>query len=637
MPRRYLRCCLAAWVTLALLSGAVPPLGAQTPPRQLMMSVDVDASHATANVLQVHEHIPVVAGPLTLEYPKWVPGEHMPAGPIVNLAALVITAGGQRLRWQRDLVDMNAFHLNVPAETSALDVRFEFLGAPLGRYSAARLASANMLVLTWHKVLLVPDVDDYRTVTIAPSVTLPGIDWQYATALDTATHAGAVVTFTPVTMETLVDSPLDAGTNSRRWPLGTIDGAPVDIAVFADSPEQLDGDATIVKLRKLVTQMAALYHARHFNHYTFLLTVSDVLPGEGVEHHQSSDNGTAADFLTSHDSLVDNADLLAHEFNHSWDGKYRRPAGLATPNLRVPMKDDLLWVYEGMTQFYGYLEAARSGLLTPEQWRDHLALTYAALDATPGRNTNALLDTAIEAPVLYDAPRGFRSIRRGTDFYSEGELMWLEADATIRRISGGRRTIDDFARAFFGRSSTGPEVVTYTRDDVIAALNAVQPYDWRGFFAARIDAIAPHPPDPFTPDGWRLVYASQPNALEKITNAVNKSFDVRYSLGIVGGTESVITDVVDGSAAQRAGIAPGDKIVAVGGRAIGESQTLQDAIDASLLRAQHGGPPIQLLVLGGGVYRDVTIPYEGGPRYPVLERTPGTPNRLDAVSAALAR
>lgn len=613
------------------------PLGAQTPPSQLTMSVDVDATHATANVLRVHERIPVVPGALTLEYPKWIPGEHMPAGPIVNLAALAITAGGRRVGWERDLVDPYAFHLDVPPGTSMLDVRFDFLGAALGHYSSARLASANMLVLTWNKVLLVPAVADYRTITIAPSMTLPGADWQYATALDTVTRNGSALAFAPVTMEMLIDSPLDAGTNARRWPLGTIDGAPVDIVAFADSPEQLDGDAVIAKLRTLVTQMAALYHARHFNHYTFLLTVSDVLPGEGVEHHQSSDDGAPADFLTDKGELLANADLLAHEFNHSWDGKYRRPADLATPNLRVPMEDDLLWVYEGMTQFYGNLEAARSGFFTPAQWRDHLALTYAALDTTTGRNTNPLLDTAIEAPVLYAAPHRFRSARRGTDFYSEGELMWLEADATIRRLSGGRRTIDDFARAFFGGTSTGPQVVTYTRDDIIAALNAVQPYDWRGFFAARIDTIAPHPPDPFTPDGWRLAYAPQPNALEKIDAKVNKSFDVRYSLGIVGETGGVVTDTIDGSPGQRAGIAPGDKIVAVNGRAVSESQTLQAAIDAALLRSEHGGPPIRLLALGGGVYRDVTIPYAGGPRYPVLERLPGVPDRLDAVSAPLAR
>jgi predicted metalloprotease with PDZ domain len=638
MPSPLRRCFLAACIVLALgtrVTGG--PLSAQTPPAKLTMSVDVDASHATRGLLHVHEQIPVTPGLLTLEYPRWVPGEHMPSGPIVNLAALVITAGPLRLRWERDLVDLNAFHIDVPPGTSSLDVRFDFLGASTGRYSSGRLASANILVLTWHKVLLVPAVEDYRTITIAPSVTLPGSDWQYATALDVATHAANGLAFAPVTMETLVDSPFDAGTNMRRWPLGAIDGAPVDLAVFADSPEQLDGDAEIPKLRNLVAQMGALYRARHFNHYTFLLTVSDVLPGEGVEHHQSSDDGTAADFLIDRDAFANDADLLPHEFNHSWDGKYRRPADLATPNLRVPMKDDLLWVYEGMTNFYGYLQAERSGMLSTQQWHDHLALIYAGLDTVTGRSTDTLRDTAVAAPLLYAAPPEFRSERRSVDFYTEGELMWLEADVTIRRLSGGRRSIDDFARSFFGRTSTGPQVVPYTRDDVIAALNAVQPYDWREFFIARIDSIAPHPPDPFTAAGWRVAFAAQPSGLEKIANSARKTFDVRYSLGIVGGHDGVISDVIDGSPAQRANVSPGDKIVAVDGRATGESETLHGEIDASLLRAQHGGPPIRLLLLGGGVYRDVAIPYAGGPRYPVLEPIPGAPNRLDAISAPLVR
>jgi predicted metalloprotease with PDZ domain len=629
-----------AAVCVVLVLGAAigsRPLDAQTPAPRVRMSVDVDASHATRGLLHVHEQIAVTAGQLTLEYPRWIPGEHMPAGPIVDVAGIVITAGTMRLRWERDLVDLYAIHVDVPPGTPTLDVSFDFLGASTGKYSSARLSSANILVLTWNKVLLVPAVDDYRTVEIAPSITLPGKDWQYATALDTAAHSGTAVTFAPVTMEMLVDSPLDAGTNVRRWPLGTIDGAPVDIAAFADSPEELDADAVLPKLRALVAQMGLLYRARHFNHYTFLLTLSDVLAGEGVEHHQSSDDGTAPDYFIDKDQLVSEADLLAHEFNHSWDGKYRRPADLATPNLRVPMKDDLLWVYEGMTQFYGNLLAARSGLRTEQQWREHLAMIYARLDSTTGRNTSPLYDTAAAAPLLYDSPREFGSERRSVDFYDEGELIWLEADAIIRKASQGHRSIDDFARAFFGRTSTGPIVMPYTRDDVIAALQNVQPYDWRDFFAQRVDAIAPHPPDPFTPDGWRMAFAAKPSSLEKIFNSKRKALDVRYSLGIIGARSGVVTDVIDGSPAQKAEIAPGDKIVAVDGRAPSENEELHDDIDAALLRAQHGGEPVHLLVLGGGVYRDVAIPYTGGPRYPVLEPIPGAPDRLDAVAAPLVR
>jgi predicted metalloprotease with PDZ domain len=610
-------------------------LEAQTPPASVTMSVDVDASHVTRGLLHVHERIAVKPGVLTLEYPRWIPGEHSPLGPIVDVAGLTIAAGALRLRWERDLVDLHAFHIDIPPGTATLDVRFDFLGAATGKNSSIRLASPNILVLTWNMVLLVPAVDDYRSVTIAPRVTLPGSDWQYATALSATGRDGSTVSFAPVTMEMLVDSPLDAGTNVRHWPLGTIDGAPVDLAVFADAPEDLDADAVIPKFRNLVAQMAALYRARHFNHYTFLLTVSDQLPTDGVEHGQSSDIGEAANYLTDGAALVVNGDLLAHEFNHSWNGKYRRPADLATPNLRVPMRDDLLWVYEGLTQFYGYLQATRSGLLTPDEWREHLALTYAQLDTTTGRATNALADTAVAAPLLYNAPGEFHSERRGIDFYGESELMWLEADVTIRRLSVGRRSLDDFARAFFGRTSTGPEVVTYTRSDIIAALNAVQPYDWNGFLRARIDAIAPHPPDPFTAAGWRVTYAPAPSGLEIMLNGARQAYDARYSLGIVGGRDGVVGDVIDGSPAQLAGVAPGDKIVAVNGRATSASESLQQELDVALVAAQHGGPPVHLLLLGGGLYRDVAIPDDGGPRYPVLEPIPRAPDLLVGVTRPL--
>jgi predicted metalloprotease with PDZ domain len=626
---------VAVALTLLLVVASSGDARAQTPPPKVTLSVNVDASHATRDILHIHETIPVSAGALTLEYPKWIPGEHMPSGPIVNVAGLVITAGATPLRWLRDLVDANAFHIEIPPGTSSIDVRFDYLGAAVGRYSSARLASANMFALNWNKVLITPHADDYRTVAIAPTLTLPGPDWHYATALDTLKRDGATIAFGAVTMEQLIDSPLVSGTNFERIPLGSIDGAPVDIAIVADSPEQLDPAKVVPKLKNLVAQMGALYRARHFDHYTFLLTASDILPENGVEHHQSSDNGTAANFLIDANATTADADLLAHEFNHSWDGKFRRPFDLATPNLNVPMRDDLLWVYEGMTQFYGNLLATRAGLLTPEQYRDKLAATYAMLDSETGRLTTPLYDTAAEAPELYDSPGAFRSARRGTDFYSEGELMWLEADVLVRKLSSGKRSIDDFARAFFGRTSTGPLVVPYTRDDVIAALNGVQPYDWANFFRKHIDAIAPHPPDPFTGSGWKVAFAAQPSALAKIVQRVRKGFDARFSLGIVGADKGMVADVVDGSPAQKAGLAPGDEIVAINSRETGHTASLQDAIDAALVVAQHGGPSIKLLVRGGGTYRELTVPYTAGPKYPVLEAIPGAPDVLDAISKPL--
>jgi predicted metalloprotease with PDZ domain len=616
-------------VALMLLLGN-SAVCAQSPAALVTMSVAVDASAAARGILHVHERIPVAPGAVTLVFPRWIPGEHAPDGPIVNLVNLMIHAGDARLTWLRDPNDFYAFHVEVPPGNGAIDVAFDFVGAPVGFYSSARLSTRNMLVLTWNKVLLTPAAEDYRRIIIAPSVTLPA-NWSYATALDGAVQTGPSVHFAPVTMEQLVDSPLDAGTNERRWPLGSIDGAPVDVAVFADTPEQLDGaDATIAKLRKLVAEMGALYHARHFNHYTFLLTVSDVMAGEGVEHGQSSDDGVnPGDFLTSDTTRTANGDLLAHEFNHSWDGKYRRPADLATLNLQVPMHDDLLWVYEGMTQFYGDLEGERSGFFTAQEWRDNLALQYAILDTTTGRATRTLYDTALAEPIFIDEPATWHAARRSADYYSEGELMWLEADITIRRLSGGRRSIDDVARAFFGGTSTGPTVVTYTRDDIIAAFNAVQPLDWRGFFVTRVDDIAPHPPNPFEAAGWRVAYRPEMSGIEKIFNDVNKDVDARFSIGLTADPQGVVRDTIEGFPAAAAGLAPGDKIVSVNGRAATE---VQSALDNGLRAAEQSGT-LRLLILNGGVYRDVTIAYSGGPRFPVLERIPGRPDLLEAVAA----
>jgi predicted metalloprotease with PDZ domain len=613
----------------ALALALVTRAGAQSP---TPMTIAVDASEVTRGLLHVRETIPVAAGPLTLAYPKWIPGEHGPNGPIGNLATLAVAANGTPLVWRRDPIDLYTFHVDVPAGVTALDVSFDFLGSSVGRYSSARLASPTTFVLTWNKVVLAPNVADYSTLDIAPSLQLPGPDWQYATALTTVSQQGSSVHFAPVSEEMLIDSPLDAGVNVRKIPLASIDGAPVELDVFADTQAELAADdATVAKFRNLVGEMRAVYHARHFNHYNFLLTVSDVLPGEGVEHHQSSDDGTDGDFLIDPASLAGDGDLLPHEFNHSWDGKFRRPAGLATPNLQAPMQDDLLWVYEGMTQFYGELQAERSGIWTKQQWLDSLASTYAALDSTPGRLTRPLLDTAVSGPFLYAAGRQWESARRSVDFYPEGALMWLEADVTIRGLSHGRHSIDDFARAFFGRSDTGPEVITYTRDDVIAALNEVQPYDWRGFFAARIDAIAPHPPDPFDPAGWRVAFRSAPTAFAKLEAAQRKSLDARYSLGFAAQGDGTLVDVIAGSPAARAGLAPGQKIVAINDRSADHG--MQSQLDTALTAALHG-PSLRLLLVGGDVYREVTVDYHGGPRFPHLERIPGTPDLLSVVAAS---
>jgi predicted metalloprotease with PDZ domain len=598
------------------------------------ITVRVDATRAVQGLIAIHETVPVSAGALTLQYPKWIPGEHAPSGPINNVAAVRVTAGGKPVPYTRDLVDLYAFHVDVPAGTSTLDVDFVYLGAPGGNYSTARLSTPNLLSITWNKFILTPKVENYATQTIAPSIVLPGTSWQYATALATTAHEGATVSFAPVSQEMLVDSPLDAGINARTWQLGTFNGAAIELAAFADTPAELAAtDATIAKFRNLVVQNHALYRYRHFGKYTFLLTLSDVMPGEGVEHHQSSDDGTRGDFLVDHAGLVSEGDLLPHEWNHSWDGKFRRPYDLATPNLQDPMKDDLLWVYEGMTQFYGELSAARSGIWTSQEWLDSLADTYAALDTTRGRDTTPLLDTATEASVLYSAGANWESYRRSVDYYAEGNLMWLEASVKIRQLSGGKKSLDDVARAFFGHGmNTGPEVLTYNRGDVIAALNAVQPYDWATFLHDRLDVVTPHPPDPFTSGGYKLAYTDTPNGLDKVTEGKRKSLDLRYSLGIVARADGTIVDVVPGSVAFGAGVGPGEKIVALDDRSLTEGQS---QVDEWLKAAKQGGA-LRMLVVAGNVYRTVAMQYTGGPRFPHLERVAGAPDELGAIVKPLA-
>jgi predicted metalloprotease with PDZ domain len=351
------------------------------------------------------------------------------------------------------------------------------------------------------------------------------------------------------------------------------------------------------------------------------------MPGEGVEHHQSSDDGTDGSFLTDPMALAGDGDLLPHEFNHSWDGKYRRPFDLATPNLQVPMEDDLLWVYEGMTQFEGMLQAERSGIWTREQWLQALAGDYASLDHETGRLTRPLVDTATSGPFLYGAPRQWYSARRGVDFYTEGALMWLEADEIIMLESHGKKSIEDFCHAFFGAPDTGPKVVPYHRADVIAALNAVQPYDWTTFFRQRIDEVAPHPPDPFALGGYKVVYLDHP-AKGSLGGGRYRGLNATYSLGIAAGGDGTIVDVLQGSPAAKAGIGPGMKIAGINGRTLtgGQSQ-----LDEALKAAEHSGT-ITFLLTGGDVYREVTVSYNGGPRYPQLERVTGTPDRLEEIA-----
>ena len=588
----------------------------------------VDARSAPRNIVHVHEIVPVSAGAVSLVYPKWIPGWHAPAGPIQNVAALAVSANGSRLRWTRDRIDLYAFHLDVPAGVTALELDFDSLITP-----DDPTATPNLAIVNWDRVVFYPAGSDASDVIVKPSILLPA-GWAFATALGEADRSANEIDFSPVDLATLVDSPLDAGRFFRRVPLSNDPTHRAELDAFADAPaDLLFGADLIAKYRAVVAQMDAMYGARHWRSYHFLLTLSDALPGDGIEHHESSDNRAGDDFMTDDDAQTDGADLLPHEFSHSWNGKYRRPADLTTPNFQTPMQTDLLWVYEGMNQYLGDLISFRAKLRDPKQFPDFVADMFGQMEYEPGRLADPLEDTAVSAPFLYSAKSEWESTRRSSgDFYTEGELVWLDVDTIIREQSHGARSLDDFLRAFAGGHDTGPMVVTYTRDDVEALLNAVAPYDWHAFFEDHVYAVADHPPsDELARAGYRLVYSGAANPFIKIADAQGNAIDLRYSLGLVAKDSGYVRDVLEGSPAAAAGLGPGMTIVGVNGRTFSA-----DAMHQALAAAKSGNGQIALLAVYDDQYQTYHVSYRFGDRYPHLVRINGAPDMFARIVAPIA-
>ncbi|MGH8973241.1 MAG: M61 family metallopeptidase [Acidimicrobiia bacterium] len=618
------------WVLVSLpgpSAGGLSRTGADHAPA--MVKLTVDATDAPRRLFRAHEVIPASPGPLTLYYPKWIPGEHGPTGPIVNLAGLKFTAGGEILRWRRDPVDMYAFHLDVPPGATAVEADLEFL-APTsgGAFSSSASTTSHLAVLAWNWVLLYPPVGHTDDLVIDASLRLPP-GWKFGTGLTVERESEDEVDFHPASLTTLVDSPVLAGEYFRSLPISTAKPA-VTIDVAADSAAALEAHPRFTEaMRNLVDEARALFGAEHFERYTFLLTLSDGVASFGLEHHQSSDNRVAERALLDDSQGRLALGVLPHEYVHSWNGKYRRPAGLATSDFQTPMQGELLWVYEGLTQYYGNVLAARSGLWTPEHYADALASAAARLDHTPGRLWRPLIDTAVAAQVLYRAAPEWSTERRGTDFYNEGWLIWLEVDTIIRELSSGARSLDDFCRRFHGGQAGPPSLEPYTFEDVVATLDEVAPYDWRTFFDERLWSTDFHAPlGGIERAGWRLEYDDEPGPRLAVLQAVRKQIEMGYSLGLRLDTDGVITDVIPGMPAAEAGLAPGSTIVSVDGRVFSP-----DALHDSLRAAKTRPAPIQLLVDNAGTLATHALDHHGGGRYPHLRRDPG---RSDLLSQTIA-
>jgi predicted metalloprotease with PDZ domain len=593
-----------------------------------VLKLEVDATDVERRIFRIRETIPLAgAGPVTLLYPQWVPGGHSPRNALYDMAGLVVRAGGKVIPWTRDPVQVFAFHVTPPPGTAALEIEFQYL-SPTAADQGRVVMTPEMLNAQWLNLAVYPAGYFARRIQIEPSIRLPE-GWSFGTALETARVDRGVTYFKPVDFDTLMDSPMFAGRYFKRFDLDTSGKSPVRLNIVADRPELLAATPEQIELhRELVRQTDRLYGARHFDHYDFLLALTERMGGIGLEHHRSSENGTTPEYFIGWAKNAPARNLLPHEYNHSWDGKFRRPADLWTPNFNVPMRGSLLWVYEGQDQYWGYVLGARSGLVTKQQTLDSLAMTAATYSlGRPGRAWRSVEDTTNDPIIASRRPIPSVSWQRSEDYYSEGQLIWLDVDTLLREKSGGKKSLDDFARAFFGMKDGSWTPLTYTFEDVAKTLNDVLPYDWAGFLDRRArQADQPYPLDGLARGGYRLVYTDTPTDFWKDNEASRKQVDLTYSLGLVLNREARITGVLWDGPAFRAGLTVGDQILAVNGIAY-ETERLKETI----LAAKTGKEPITLIVKDGDHFRVVPIDYHGGLRYPRLERIEGRPDLLSKI------
>ncbi len=592
------------------------------------IDVAVDAGDVTRRVLHVRERITGLPADAVLWYPKWLPGTHAPEGPIDRLAGLTITAAGKPIPWTRDTVNVYAFRLRLPAASQAVEIAFDYLSPTSAKVGVPQV-NHELLMLEWNDVLLYPAGFYARQVPVTASLTLPS-GWGLATPLKTVAQEGSRSTFARVSLETLVDSPVFAGRHFSQIELDAATGVHLD--VFADRADLLQASPEVVaNHRALVKQAYTLFGSRHYGHYDFLLALTDQIPFSGLEHHESSEDVTEANYFVDWEGTPFNRDLLAHEFTHSWNGKFRRPADLWTPSYEVPMRNTLLWVYEGQTQYWGIVLTARAGLWTRAQALDFLADDAAYYATLPGRRWRPLQDTTNDEIINPRRPMSWDTWQRFEDYYDEGALIWLEADTLIRERSHGQRSLDDFARRFFGVADQRIAPLTYTFADVVAALNAVEPYDWSTYLRERLDAVTRAAPlEGLGRGGYQLVYTDKPSDFWKARETQRKVVLLRYSLGVdIDDKDGTLTAVTWDGPAYRAGLTEGMQILAVNGAAYSG-----DLLKRTITASRSSSEPIVLILKDADRYVVATLEYTGGLRYPHLERVPSAPAVLDDILTA---
>lgn len=616
------------------------PAFSQTPaPRDVdyapgTIVLQVDASDTAQRIMRIRQEIPVQAGPLTLLYPQWLPGNHGPRGPIDKLAGLVVTAGKRKLAWTRDPADVYAFRIDVPEGVSSITTEYQYL-TPADTSQGRVVMTPNMLNLQFNAVVLYPAGYYASRIPYAATVTYPS-GWQAATALDVEQKSGDRVRYRTVPLDILADSPVFAGRYFKQVDLAPGAKVPVRLNIVADAAKQLEAKPEhLEQHRELVRQAVKLYGAQHYDHYDFLLSVSKQMSGIGLEHQRSSENGVDTDYFTGWDAKTGSSDLLGHEYTHSWNGKFRRPADLWTPNFNVPMQDSLLWVYEGQTQYWGNVLTARAGLRPMDASRDALALTAATYaDNRPGLQWRGMQDTTNDPIISARGGKPYRNWQLSEDYYSGAQMMWLEADARIRAKTNNAKSLDDFARAFFGvDDGQWKTQKTYTFDDVVATLNGVVADDWATFLRDRLDGKRGLTGG-LEASGWRLVYKDEPNALAKARardggGGGGGGADFTYSIGLSADKDGKVVEVRWDGPAFDAGVGTGMTLVAVN-----DIEYSKDAMEDAIKAAKGNRAPIRLLVKEFDRFRSIDIAYHDGLRYPHLERVAGKPDYLTPIFTA---
>jgi predicted metalloprotease with PDZ domain len=623
----------AGWPYVALLA-ALSISAAQATD----LTVRVDAREVTSKRVHTDLTLAVKPGPLTLVYAKWMPGEHGPTGPLESLIGLEIKANGARLSWSRDPLDMYALRIAVPPGIRQLDVSMESGLATGGPgFTAAPTSSARLAILSWNQFLLFPKGVDADKMSVSATIIAPA-GWTVVCALQSQAKSGGAYEFEASTLSRLIDSPVQMGLYAKlvelkgSEPLADIKHS---LSIMADSAAALAVPGEFAPgYSRLVAENGLLFGSRMYRHYTWLVSLSDHVAHFGLEHHESSDNRTVENILSEADLRMDLAELLGHEYVHSWNGKYRRPQGLLSPDYQKPMDGSLLWVYEGMTQFWGEVLPTRAGLITPEYFREAIANAAASFDTEPGARWRPMADTATAAQVLYDAPHAWQSSRRGADFYDASIFLWLDVDAELRARSQGHATLDDFAKRFYAGASGAPQLKPYVEQDVYDALAAVAPAEWRTFIHRHLDSTGTAAlMGALERSGWKLSYSVQSNAsVETWQKRHNQQTLRQWSIGLNLDKDAQIIDVISDRAAAQAGASPGMSIIAVNGQ-----KYTATVLDAAIAAAQSTHKPIALLVEDSDYYRTLSVEYFDGPRFPHLVRLEGLPDTLSTVVSPRAK